>query len=105
MSDQDGTPEALTTAEAALRELHRQDVTTAICKRSGLHYAIGEQRTGPHLVADEGHVVGEIHTTSPGPFQDCYARPGGATKKHGPYVSARAAAAALIPCEADGRAH
>jgi hypothetical protein len=104
----DGPTEKLKAAQAefarASRELHRQEVAALLRARPGLSYAsVGEDRTGPFLVAYEGQILGEAWTTSPGVFHDWYSRRTGPeaspdTYQHGPHCSARAAAAALIPC-------
>ncbi|WP_143662793.1 hypothetical protein [Streptomyces sp. CB03238] len=96
----DGSQEAVTAAEtayeAATRDLHRQEVAAQLRSRDGLHYAsIGDERTGPNLVAHNGEIVGETYTTSPGVLHDWYAVPMSG-REQGPFVSARAAAASLI---------
>lgn len=97
----DGSPEAVAAAETAYddadRALHRQEVAAQLRARRGLHYAsIGDEWTGPNLVAYNGEVVGETRTESPGAFRDWYATPVDGTSEMGPFVTARAAAAALI---------
>ncbi|MFC9916346.1 hypothetical protein [Streptomyces sp. NPDC127197] len=96
----DGSPEAVATAEttfdAAVVAMHRQEVAAELRSRNGLHYAsIGDDRLGPNLVAYNGQILGETHTTSPGAFRDWYATPLDSKNDLGPFPTARAAAAAL----------
>jgi hypothetical protein len=95
----DGSQEAVTEAEnsfdAAVKEMHRQEVAAQLRSRKGLHYAsIGDDRSGPNLVTYDGEIIGETYTTSPGMARDWYAVPLGGEKR-GPFVTARAAAASL----------
>ncbi|WP_158767824.1 hypothetical protein [Streptomyces sp. NRRL F-5702] len=95
-----GSPNSLTSAEAeyaaAVQKLHREEVAATIRNREGLHYAsVGEERSGPNLVAHNGNIIGETHTESPGILHDWYAVEADG-KKIGPFVTARAAAAGLI---------
>ncbi|MDI3390482.1 hypothetical protein QIS99_30450 [Streptomyces sp. B-S-A8] len=98
-----GTPTAVSAAEsacaAAETELHRQVIAAELCARRGgrgLHYAsIGAERTGPHLVVNDGEVLGQMHTTSPGVLHDWYGNRVESDRELGPYPTARACAAAL----------
>jgi hypothetical protein len=102
MADQtDGSQRPVNTAEAAydaaLKDLHRQEVAATLRSRKGLHYAsIGDDWTGPNLVAYNGEIVGETRTKSPGAFRDWYALPVNASEERGPFPTARAAAASLL---------
>ncbi|OYP09986.1 hypothetical protein CFC35_41970 [Streptomyces sp. FBKL.4005] len=104
MVDQDdGSPSVLERAQDASatsgQALWYQEIAANLRSRKGLHYASinPDDRNGPHLVVYNGEIVGQTHTTSPGVLHDWYATPIDGRPERGPYVSARAAAAHLIP--------
>lgn len=89
-------------ADKAVSDLERQELVAKLCRRDGLTYAsLTQDHLGPMLVAYQHQPIGEMHTTSPSALKDWYAQPyredGSLGPKRGPYVNARAAAAALIP--------
>lgn len=88
--------------EEAAAELDRQQLTAMLCEKEGLAYAsMTEDRLGPMLVTYQHKPIGQTHTTSPSALKDWYAQPylkdGSLGENRGPFVNARAAAAALIP--------
>lgn len=89
-------------ASAALAEVDRQELTAKLCEKEGLAYAslTGDQ-LGPMLVTYRHKPIGEVHTTSPSGLHDWHARrylaDGSLSDPGGPYGTARAAAASLIP--------
>ena len=94
--------DAQTRADEAAAEVDRLQVTAKLCEQDGLAYAsLSGEQLGPMLVTYRHAPVGELHTTSPSALKDWYARPyqedGSLGADLGPYVNARAAAAALIP--------
>lgn len=98
--------EARQTASAALAVADRQELTAKLCEKEGLAYAsLTDDQLGPMLVTHQHKPIGEIHTTSPSALKDWHARPyaadGSLGDTRGPYVNARAAAAALIPGRAE----
>lgn len=103
MSEQD---EGLQAAEerlaAAAADVDRLELTAKLCEQSGLAYAslTGDQ-LGPMLVTYQHQPIGEVHTTSPSAFQDWHAsryrEDGSLGEETGPYTTARAAAASMIP--------
>jgi hypothetical protein len=108
MMVRDGSEEALTSAEAAYegasRALDRQLVLSQIKETSGLVYRAidADENYGPFIVAYDGELVGEVHQELPNghshqAFQRWYATPSGASTNNGPFVTARAAAASLVP--------
>lgn len=93
---QQAVAEAEITYDIVLKELHRQEVAATLRSRKGLHYAsVGEERSGPNLVAYNGEIIGETYTKSPGILHDWYATPVGGCET-GPFTTARAAAAGLL---------
>lgn len=97
-------------ASAALAEIDRQELTAALCKKEGLAFAsLTEDRLGPMLVTYQHQPIGELHTTSPSAFHDWHARryleDGSLSDPTGPYGTARAAAASLIPERAEPGPH
>lgn len=89
-------------ASAALAEVDRQELVAELCKKEGLMFAsLTEDRLGPMLVTYQHKPIGELHTTSPSAFHDWHARrylaDGSLSDPTGPYGTARAAAASLIP--------
>jgi hypothetical protein len=99
-------PQARARVDEAVKELDRQELVAKLCEKEGLAYAslTGEQ-LGPMLVTYQHKPIGEVHTTSPSALKDWHARPykadGTLGDGTGPYVTARAAAAALIPATAE----
>lgn len=94
--------EARQQVEEASGALGRQELAAKLCEKEGLAYAsLTDNQLGPMLVTYQHKPLGEIHTTSPSALKDWHARPylpdGSLGEEHGPYVNARAAAAALIP--------
>lgn len=96
----------LAAAEERLRaaevDLDRRQLTAELCKKEGLAYAsLTEGRVGPMLVTYRHKPIGELHTTSPSALHDWHARryleDGSLSDPTGPYGTARAAAASLIP--------
>ena len=103
MTDQN---DDLLAAEERLREaeadLDRKRLLLELCKHEGLMFAsLTEDRLGPMLVTYQHKPIGELHTTSPSAFHDWHARrymeDGSLGESTGPYGTARAAAASLIP--------
>lgn len=101
-----GQHDDLSAAEKRLREaevdLDRQQLVTELCKKEGLAYAsLTEDQLGPMLVTYRHKPIGELHTTSPSALHDWHARryleDGSLSQPTGPYGTARAAAASLIP--------
>ncbi|MFC8539117.1 hypothetical protein [Streptomyces sp. NPDC057249] len=95
----DGSQGAVSAAEssydAAIKELHRQEVALTLRSRKGLHYAsIGDDRRGNNLVAFNGEIIGETYTKSSGVLHEWYAIPLNGDEI-GPFITARAAAAGL----------
>lgn len=89
-------------AAAAQEELLRQETADKLRSRPGLSYAYldGADKAGPMLVAYEGEPIGEVYSTSPGTFLDWYAiayTEGARSDGDGPFRTARAAAASLLP--------
>lgn len=89
-------------ASTALADVHRQEVAAELCKREGLAYAsLTEDQLGPMLVTYQHKPIGELHTTSPSALHDWHARryleDGSLSDSTGPYGTARAAAASLLP--------
>lgn len=89
-------------AATALAEVDRQELAARLCKHEGLMFAsLTEDRLGPMLVTYQHKPIGELHTTSPSAFHDWHARryleDGSLSDPTGPYGTARAAAASLIP--------
>lgn len=92
MSDLQSAKEAYERAE---RELRRHAVAEMLTSRPGISYArVGGDTSGPYLVAYRGQIIGEIVTRSPGIVRDWWSLPIKGIE-HGPYPTARAAAAAL----------
>lgn len=88
--------------DEAAADLDRLQLTAKLCEQEGLAYAsLSGEQLGPMLVTYRHRPLGELHTTSPSALKDWYARPyqedGSLGGDVGPYVNARAAAAALIP--------
>lgn len=88
--------------EKAGAELDRLQLTAKLCEHERLAYAsLTDDQLGPMLVTYQHKPIGEVHTTSPSPLKDWYARPyradGSLGDASGPYVTARAAATSLIP--------
>lgn len=101
-----GHQDELSAAEEQLREaeanLHRQEMTASLCKKEGLAYAsLTDDQLGPMLVTYQHKPIGELHTTSPSALHNWHARryreDGSLSDPTGPYGTARAAAASLIP--------
>lgn len=89
-------------ASTARKEIHRQEVAAKLCKKEGLAYAsLTDDQVGPMLVTYRHEPIGELHTTSPSALHDWHARryleDGSLGEPTGPYGTARAAAASLIP--------
>lgn len=89
-------------ASTALAEVDRQELAAKLCEKEGLAYAsLTEDRLGPMLVTYQHKPIGELHTTSPSAFQNWHARryqeDGSLGEETGPYTTARAAAASMIP--------
>ena len=89
-------------ATTALSEVDRQELAIKLCEQERLAYAsLTDDQLGPMLVTYQHKPLGEVHTTSPSALKDWYAQPylpdGSLGPSSGPYVNARAAAAALIP--------
>ena len=87
---------------AALSELDRQELAAKLCEQERLMVASRSEDTlGPLLVTYQHKPLGEVHTTSPSAFKDWYAQPyqedGSLGADRGPFTTARAAAASLIP--------
>lgn len=101
-----GQHDDLSAAEERLRkaqsDLDRRQLAAKLCEKEGLAYAslTGEQ-LGPMLVTYQHKPIGELHTTSPSALHDWHARryreDGSLSDPTGPYGTARAAAASLIP--------
>lgn len=100
------TGEGLAGAEERLRaaytEIDIQQLTAKLCEKEGLAYAsLTDSQLGPMLVTYQHRPIGELHTTSPSALHDWYASrylaDGGLSDPTGPYGTARAAAASLIP--------
>lgn len=88
---------ARTAYESASEELHRQEIVERLKSLSGLRYsALGDVLDSPNLVAYNGEILGETHTTSPGVLHDWYATPVGGKDGLGPFTTARAAATGLL---------
>lgn len=87
-------------AEEAAAELDRQQLIAHLCSKPGLVYAsLGAHNTGPYLVANQGEIVGEVHTETGAPLLNWYATRYGAdgeAVRSGPFVTIRAAAASMI---------
>ncbi|MFG2276699.1 hypothetical protein ACGFNY_43945 [Streptomyces chartreusis] len=83
--------------------MDRRQLTIELCKKEGLAFAsLTEDQLGPMLVTYRHRPIGELHTTSPSALRDWHARPylpdGRLGEDTGAsYVTARAAAASLIP--------
>lgn len=89
-------------AWTALAEVARQEVAAKLCEKEGLAYAsLTDDQLGPMLVTYQHKPIGELHTTSPSALHDWHARryleDGSLSDPTGPYGTARAAAASLIP--------
>ena len=89
-------------ASTALAEVDRQELAAELCKKEGLAYAsLTEDQLGPMLVTYQHKPIGELHTTSPSALHDWHARryleDGSLSAPSGPYTTARAAAASMIP--------
>jgi len=89
-------------AAAVLAEVDRQEVLAKLCEKEGLAYAsLTDDQLGPMLVTYQHKPIGEVHTTSPSALHDWHARryleDGSLSDPTGPYGTARAAAASLIP--------
>lgn len=87
---------------AALDELDRQELAETLCEQDRLMVAsLTEDTLGPLLVTYQHRPLGEVRTTSPSAFKDWYAQPyqedGSLGADSGPFTTARAAAASLIP--------
>lgn len=98
--------EARGRAASAVSELDRQELAAKLCERKGLTYAsLTEDTLGPMLVAYGHKLIGEVHTADQTVLRNWHARPyqadGTLGDGNGPYVSARAAAASLIPERAE----
>jgi hypothetical protein len=83
-------------------EMDRQELIAKLCEHERLAYAsLTEDQLGPMLVTYQHQPLGEVHTTSPSALQDWYAQPyqddGSLGASSGPFTTARAAAASLIP--------
>ncbi|MEV5915737.1 hypothetical protein AB0M00_43505 [Streptomyces chartreusis] len=94
--------EARLAAAAAAAEVDRQELVAKLCEKEGLAFAsLTEDQLGPMLVTYEHKPVGELHTTSPSALHNWHARryreDGSLSDPTGPYGTARAAAASLIP--------
>lgn len=88
-------------AEASA-EIDRRELTAKLCEQKGLAYAsLTDNQLGPMLVTYQHKPIGELHTTSPSALHDWHARryleDGSLSDPSGPYGTARAAAASLIP--------
>lgn len=100
-SEQD-VSSARSRAAAAAAEVDRMEVTAKLCEHDRLAFAslTGDQ-LGPMLVTYQHKPIGELHTTSPSGLHDWYAQPytegGFLGASVGPFGTARAAAASLIP--------
>lgn len=84
------------------REVDRQELAAKLCEKEGLAYAsLTEDQLGPMLVTYQHKPLGEVHTTSPSALQGWHARryrkDGTLGEETGPYTTARAAAASMIP--------
>jgi hypothetical protein len=106
--NQEQLVEARERAAEASEEVDRQELAASLCEKEGLAYAsLTDDRLGPMLVTYRHKPIGEVHTTSPSALRDWYARPylgeGRLGESHGPFVNARAAAAALIPDRGDAQ--
>jgi len=104
--DEQRLAEAKATASEALAEVDRQELVAALCKQDRLAYAsLTESQLGPMLVTYRHKPIGELHTTSPSALHDWHARryleDGSLSDPTGPYGTARAAAASLIPGRAE----
>lgn len=78
------------------------ELTAKLCEKEGLAYAsLTDDQLGPMLVTYRHRPIGELHTTSPSALHGWYARryleDGSLGDPTGPYGTARAAAASLIP--------
>ncbi len=94
--------DAQSKAAEAVGELDRVELVATLCEQDALFMAsLTHDRLGPMLVTYQRKPLGEVHTESPGGFQDWYARlyeeDGSLSASDGPYVTARAAAASMIP--------
>lgn len=94
--------EARARADEAVSDLKRQELVAKLCERGGLAYAsLTDDQLGPMLVTYQHKPIGELHTTSPSALHDWHARRylqnGSLSDPTGPYGTARAAAASLIP--------
>lgn len=103
MSEQD---EELRAAEervaSAVAEVDRLEITAKLCEKAGLAYAsLTEDQLGPMLVTYQHKPLGQLHTTSPSALHDWHARrylrDGSLSDPTGPYGTARAAAASMLP--------
>lgn len=88
--------------DAAVAQLDRAQIVAKLCEHDRLAYAsLTDDQLGPMLVTYRHEPIGELHTTSPSALQDWYAQPytedGSLGKNRGPFGTARAAAASLIP--------
>lgn len=100
--DEQRLKQAQETASAALAEIDRQELVVELCKKENLAYAsLTEDQLGPMLVTYQHKPLGEVHTTSPSALRDWHARSyredGSLGEPTGPYTTARAAAASMIP--------
>jgi hypothetical protein len=107
ITESTGSPHELEAAERqaaeAEQQLRVQQVAARLRQRTGLHYAsIGsDPHLGPHLVVHDGAIVGTLRTTSVGALGDWFARALHSSTDLGPYPTARAAAATLLPAVRD----
>lgn len=103
MSDgNEGLRAAERKVEKASAELDRLQLMAKMCEKEGLTYAsLTDSQLGPMLVTYQHKPIGEVHTTGPSALQNWHAQryqaDGSLGDSYGPYVTARAAAASLIP--------
>ncbi|MFD3518494.1 hypothetical protein [Streptomyces sp. NPDC058657] len=84
--------------KSASEKIHRQETIERLKSLPGLRYsALGDVLGSPNLVAYNGEILGETHTTSPGVLHDWYGVPAGDENSElGPFTTARAAATGLL---------
>ena len=104
MTDRSEQPFARLEAQVdeAVMQLARARTAARLRKKEGLAYAsLTDDQLGPMLVTYRHEPIGELHTTSPSALHDWHARryleDGSLGEPTGPYGTARAAAASLIP--------
>ena len=90
----------LEAAEAELKRaaaaVHREQVLDRLSRKPGLSYArLGEDLTGPYLVAWEGQIIGEVRSEEETALKDWYAVTSEVERPSGPFPTIRAAAASL----------